>query len=64
MLFIKFSKKISDQPNLKIDNFEELGGIIGNKLWNSRSDVIAKKSSLESPQTIQEYYNAFPSFLT
>ena len=33
-------------------------------MWNSRSDIIAKKSSLESPQTIQEYYNAFPEFLT
>ncbi|GBC39514.2 hypothetical protein GLOIN_2v1480545 [Rhizophagus irregularis DAOM 181602=DAOM 197198] len=64
MLFIKFFKKINDNPKINIDNFKELGSIIGNKLWNSRSDVIANKSSLESPQTIQEYYNAFPNFIT
>ena len=63
-LFIESTKKISDKQDLKINNFEELGRIIGNKLWNSRSDITAKKSSLESPQNIQEYYNAFPSFLT
>ncbi|PKY62763.1 hypothetical protein RhiirA4_489832, partial [Rhizophagus irregularis] len=64
MLFIKFFKKINDNPKINIDNFQELGGIIGNKVWNSRSDVTANKSSLESPQTIQEYYNAFPNFIT
>jgi hypothetical protein len=63
-LFIESTKKISDKQDLKINNFEELGRTIGNKLWNSRSDITAKKSSLESPQTIQEYYNAFPSFFT
>ncbi|PKK60415.1 hypothetical protein RhiirC2_793343, partial [Rhizophagus irregularis] len=64
MLFIKFFKKINDNPKINIDNFKELGSIIGNKLWNSRSDVIANKSSLESPQTIQKYYNAFLNFIT
>jgi hypothetical protein len=32
-------------------------------LWNSRLDVNLKKSAIESPQSIQEYYNAFPEFL-
>jgi len=32
-------------------------------LWNLRFDLNLKKSALESPQTIQDYYNAFPEFL-
>ncbi len=65
MLFIEFFKKIlHDKENLKINDFKELGCIIGNKIWNSRSEIITKKSSLELPQTIQEYYNAFSDFLT
>jgi hypothetical protein len=32
-------------------------------LWNSRLNINSKKSEIESPQTIQEYYNAFPKFL-
>ncbi|CAB4424037.1 unnamed protein product [Rhizophagus irregularis] len=63
MLFIKSSKKTNNQ-NLKINDYEELGRVIGKKLWDSRSDINEKKSSLNLPQTIQEYYNAFPNFLT
>jgi hypothetical protein len=37
--------------------------VFGRKLWNSRSDINSKKSVLESPKTIQEYYNGFPEFL-
>ena len=37
--------------------------MFGQKLWNSRSEINSKKTALESPQTIQEYYNAFPEFL-
>jgi hypothetical protein len=36
---------------------------IGNKLWNSRSDLNTKKIFFGIPKTIQEYYNVFPDFL-
>ncbi|RHZ56814.1 hypothetical protein Glove_396g30 [Diversispora epigaea] len=64
MLFIESSKKIKYERNLNINNFKELGFVIGDKLWNSRLDITTKKSSLESPKTLHEYYNAFPDFLT
>jgi hypothetical protein len=64
MLFIESSKNIKYEQDLNISDFEKLGLIIGNKLWNSRSDITTKKNSLESPQTLQEFYNALPTFLT
>ncbi|RHZ77506.1 hypothetical protein Glove_177g73 [Diversispora epigaea] len=64
MLFIESSKKIKYERNLNINNFKELGFVIGDKLWNSRLDITTKKSSLESPKTLHEYYNTFPDFLT
>jgi hypothetical protein len=45
------------------NHFQEFGRTFGRKLWNSRSDINAKKSALESPKTIQEYYDGFPEFL-
>jgi hypothetical protein len=64
MIKLIFKKEIemNSKTNFEID-FEKFGRTFGQKLWNSRSDVKSKKSSLESPQTIQEYYNAFPKFL-
>uniref|UniRef100_U9UIB1 Uncharacterized protein n=1 Tax=Rhizophagus irregularis (strain DAOM 181602 / DAOM 197198 / MUCL 43194) TaxID=747089 RepID=U9UIB1_RHIID len=41
----------------------EFGCTLGQKLWDSRLNIYSKKSAIESPQTIQEYYNAFPKFL-
>ncbi|RHZ75099.1 hypothetical protein Glove_217g170 [Diversispora epigaea] len=64
ILFIESSKKIKYERNLNINNFKELGFVIGDKLWNSRLDITTKKSSLESPKTLHEYYNAFLDFLT
>jgi hypothetical protein len=40
-----------------------LGRTFGQKLWNSRLDINLKKSAIESPQTVEEYYSAFPEFL-
>ena len=40
-----------------------MGRTFGQKLWNSRSNINLRKSAIESPQTIEEYYNAFPEFL-
>ncbi|RHZ58202.1 hypothetical protein Glove_375g83 [Diversispora epigaea] len=57
------SKKNQKKINFKVDDFEEFGHMFGQKLWDSRSDINLKKSTLESPQTIQEYYNSFPEFL-
>ncbi|PKY34972.1 hypothetical protein RhiirB3_455208, partial [Rhizophagus irregularis] len=42
---------------------EEFGCTLGQKLWDLRLNIYSKKSAIESPQTIQEYYNAFPKFL-
>ncbi|RGB36566.1 hypothetical protein C1646_757957 [Rhizophagus diaphanus] len=65
ILFIEFFKKMNDGENfLKINDLKEFGCIIENKLWNSYSEITTKKSFLESPKTIYEYYNAFPDFLT
>ncbi|RIA80716.1 hypothetical protein C1645_838195 [Glomus cerebriforme] len=63
-LFIGLSDQIKNKWNLKSIDFNKLGCIIGDKLWNSYSNITAKKSSLESPQTIQDYYNAFLDFFT
>ncbi|GET01797.1 hypothetical protein GLOIN_2v1482460 [Rhizophagus clarus] len=42
---------------------KEFGRTFGQKLWNSRSYVNSRAAALESPQTIQEYYDGFPEFL-
>ncbi|PKY46612.1 hypothetical protein RhiirA4_461515 [Rhizophagus irregularis] len=42
---------------------EEFGRAFGQKLWNSRLNINLNKSAIETPKTIQEYYNAFPRFL-
>ncbi|RHZ76523.1 hypothetical protein Glove_196g120 [Diversispora epigaea] len=63
ILFMKVSKKKSMEMDFKITDFEKFGHMFGQKLWDSRSDVNSKKLSLESPQTIQKYYNSFPKFL-
>ncbi|RGB28322.1 hypothetical protein C1646_767971 [Rhizophagus diaphanus] len=63
VLFIKIFKEKEIKKNIEINDFEELGRIFGQKLWNSRANINLKKSAIESPQTIQEYYNAFPEFL-
>ena len=62
LLFKEKETKINSKMNFEID-FEKFRHTFGQKLWNSRSDVKSKKSSLKSPQTIQEYYDAFPKFL-
>ncbi|CAG8751189.1 22334_t:CDS:2 [Rhizophagus irregularis] len=62
-LFIKIYKEKEYRKNVEINDFNEFGCTFGQKLWNSRLDINFKKSAIESPQTIQEYYNAFPEFL-
>ncbi|GES88430.1 hypothetical protein GLOIN_2v1482460 [Rhizophagus clarus] len=47
----------------QMENNNEFGRIFGQKLWNSRLNINSKKSAMESPQTLQEYYDAFPEFL-
>ncbi|PKY49987.1 hypothetical protein RhiirA4_466199 [Rhizophagus irregularis] len=47
----------------QMENNEEFGRTFGKKLWNSRLNINSKKSSIESPHILQEYYNAFPEFL-
>ncbi|CAG8720533.1 629_t:CDS:2, partial [Funneliformis caledonium] len=46
-----------------VGNYVEFGHVFGRKLWNSRSYVNSRASALESPKTIQEYYDSFPEFL-
>ncbi|PKC57836.1 hypothetical protein RhiirA1_471868 [Rhizophagus irregularis] len=56
--------KIAQMGNNEIKkNILEFGCTLGQKLWDSRLNIYSKKSAIESPQTIQEYYNAFPKFL-
>ncbi|GES77224.1 hypothetical protein GLOIN_2v1482460 [Rhizophagus clarus] len=47
----------------QMENNNEFGRTFGQKLWNSRLNINSKKSAMESPQTLQEYYDAFPEFL-
>ncbi|CAB5377429.1 unnamed protein product [Rhizophagus irregularis] len=61
-LFIKIFKE-DEVKKIEIINYKEFGRTFGKKLWNSRLNINSKKSSIESPQTLQEYYNAFPEFL-
>ncbi|RHZ77244.1 hypothetical protein Glove_184g123 [Diversispora epigaea] len=42
---------------------EQIGIQMANQLWKSRSKLKQNKSKLESPSSIEEYYDAFPSFL-
>ncbi|RHZ70951.1 hypothetical protein Glove_264g47 [Diversispora epigaea] len=53
---------LHEPPSLFMMNME-FGREFGRKLWNLRSDINSKKSALECPKTIQEYYNGFPKFL-
>ncbi|PKY35027.1 hypothetical protein RhiirB3_455333, partial [Rhizophagus irregularis] len=56
--------KIAQMGNNEIKkNILEFGCTLGQKLWDLRLNIYSKKSAIESPQTIQEYYNAFPKFL-
>ena len=63
VLFMETSKKEKIEIDFETNDFENFGRVFGEKLWNSRLDVNSKKSTLESPQTIQEYYDSFPIFL-
>ncbi|CAB4444076.1 unnamed protein product [Rhizophagus irregularis] len=60
--FYKIFKE-NEVKKIEIINYKEFGRTFGKKLWNSRLNINSKKSSIESPQTLQEYYNAFPEFL-
>ncbi|GES78499.1 hypothetical protein GLOIN_2v1482460 [Rhizophagus clarus] len=52
------------EKKLEIEDLrQEFGRTFGQKLWNSRSYVNSRAAALESPQTIQEYYDGFPEFL-
>ena len=42
---------------------QEFGRTFGQKLWNSRLYANSRASTLESPKTIQEYYDSFSEFL-
>lgn len=66
VLFIEISKKKEigiDSKNFKMNDFEKIGHEFGQKIWNSRSEVNSKKSSLKFSQIIKEYYDAFPEFI-
>ncbi|RHZ83572.1 hypothetical protein Glove_91g99 [Diversispora epigaea] len=55
---ILFEEKILDSTTC-----EKIGIQMANQLWQSHSKLKQNKSKLESPLSIIEYYNAFPSFL-
>ena len=54
-----------EAESILIENIliQEFGRTFGQKLWKSQSYINSKASTLESPQTIQEYYGSFPEFL-
>ncbi|GBB92684.1 hypothetical protein RclHR1_20400002 [Rhizophagus clarus] len=45
-------------------NCEKFGRKFGIKLWKSREVINKKKDSLNSPESLLEYFHAFPDFIT
>ncbi len=61
ILFLNTS--ISNEDTETIDD-ERFGREFEIKLWKSRKAINEKKDSLNSPESLLEYYNAFPDFVT
>ena len=55
--------KIQNDDTETID-YKSLGQKFGIKLWKSREAINKKKDSLNSPESLLEYYHAFPDFIT
>ena len=62
-IFEKISKEKSEKKVNDFNDLKQFGCEFGQKIWNSRLEVNLNKHALECPQSIQEYYGAFPSFL-
>ncbi|CAB4409047.1 unnamed protein product [Rhizophagus irregularis] len=52
-----------DEKELEDDDFEKLGKLAGDKLWQSYKRLKTNKIYLQSPTNITEYIDAFPKFL-
>ncbi|PKK61624.1 hypothetical protein RhiirC2_791542 [Rhizophagus irregularis] len=52
-----------DEKELEDDDFEKLGKLAENKLWQSYKRLKTNKIYLQSPTNITEYIDAFPKFL-
>ncbi|GES98166.1 hypothetical protein GLOIN_2v1793246 [Rhizophagus clarus] len=62
--FINNKKPLIQNEDTETVDYEILGQQIGIKLWKSRKAINDKKDLLNSPASLSEYYNAFPSFIT
>ncbi|PKC04709.1 hypothetical protein RhiirA5_421879 [Rhizophagus irregularis] len=52
-----------DEKELEEKDFEKIGKIAGNKLWQSYKQLKDNQINLQSPTSITEYVDAFPKFL-
>ncbi|CAG8646353.1 6973_t:CDS:2, partial [Racocetra fulgida] len=53
-------EKRNQYIDLITNQSEELGEALGSVVWRIRSEVCAQKKALETPNNLQEFYNAFP----
>jgi hypothetical protein len=58
----ELKKSLEDLPTP--ENFRNYGKQLGVKLWKSRKEIRYKQAYLESPESLEQYYEAFPGFLT
>jgi len=54
---------ISNSKECDDMNCEKFGREFGIKLWKSREAINKKKDSLNSPESLLEYFHAFPDLL-
>ncbi|CAB5367910.1 unnamed protein product [Rhizophagus irregularis] len=59
-----FDTPISNSKECDDIDCEKFGREFGIKLWKSRKAINEKKDSLNSPESLLEYFYAFPDFIT
>jgi hypothetical protein len=65
VIFSLYKPKFKSPKDLPItEDFKNYGKQLGVKLWKSRKEIRSKKTYLELPESLAQYYEAFPEFLT
>ena len=54
----------SIQPDISNEKWSEIGKILANKIWKSRKEINQNKIEIQNPTSLENYYSAFPIFLT
>ncbi|CAB4434238.1 unnamed protein product [Rhizophagus irregularis] len=60
----KISNTISSELLISDEQWPDVGNKLAERIWKSREELNKQKAEIQNPASLENYYSAFPSYLT